>query len=330
VANSKKNSGIKGGVEAGIGIGGLLIGALLALLFAFIFMKRSRKHRSSGHRHSSSFDTEKNLTVAPIASSTLDETLLDRADDSQLRKSMQDLSELLDQHVENNYHLEAFEGSQGPLEKMLVEAGYSTEPGESEIAALLVNPRTRFAAIREVIARILVGNLEVRSRPELSLLPPQIVGFVKSIPPVERLGGADNVFDKAFTKWRHLSAFLIEPSRTSREAPKANEREIQAAIGRNVALINAILKPFINPGLESQRSQENNLRAIILEGAQLGLLLFSQPSVWAFSWKVPIGEESSGNRAGRPFIVFPALGEKIERHGRQRLREVSAPVVIEL
>jgi hypothetical protein len=263
---------------------------------------------------------------------------------------MQDLNELIDQHVENNYYSQAFVGSQAALEKGLAEAGYSTEPTVSEIASLLVNQRTRFAAIREVIAKILVGNLEVRSRPELSLLPPQIVGFVKTIPPVERLGGADegmfhpsspaslrrmlitecSVFDKAFTKWRHLSAFLLEPSRTSREAPKANEREVQAAIGHNVALINSILKPFINPGVDSQRSQENNLSAIIFEGAQLGLLLFSQPSVWTFNWKVDAREELSGRRGGRPFIIFPALGEQVESHGRLRLREVFAPVVIEL
>ena len=138
------------------------------------------------------------------------------------------------------------------------------------------------------------------------------------------------VFDKAFTRWRHLSAFLIEPSRASREAPKANETELQPAIRRNVALIYSILKPFINPGVESQRSQENNLSAIIFEGAQLGLLLFSQPSVWTFGWKVPVREDTNGGRAGRLLVIFPALGEQIERHGKPRLREVSAPVVIEL
>ena len=182
------NSKISGGAAAGIGIGGLVIGALLGLLVAFIFMKRSRKHSSK--RRPSSIDTEKHLPVAPIAFSALDETLLDRADDSQLRKSMQDLNEVIDQHVENNYHSQAFVGSRKPLEKGLAEAGYS-EPSVPEIASLLINQRTRFAAIREVIARILIGSLETRCRPELSLLPPQIVGFVKSIPPVERLGGAD-------------------------------------------------------------------------------------------------------------------------------------------
>jgi hypothetical protein len=152
-------------------------------------MKRSRKHRSQ--RHSGSFDTENKLPVAPTGSSTLNDTLLDRADDSQLRKSMQDLCELVDQHVENNYHSQTFVGSSEALERGLADAGFSTEPSVSEIASLLVNQKTRFAAIREVIGKILIGNLDVRSSPELSLLPPQIAGFVGAIPPVERLAGAD-------------------------------------------------------------------------------------------------------------------------------------------
>lgn len=187
-------TGISGGAAAGIGIGGLVLGALLAFLATFLFMKRSRKqHRSQ--RHFNSFGTEKATDGAQPGSSILDETLLDRADDSQLRKSMQDLNEMIDQHVENHYHSEAIAGtSQNALEKALSEAGYSTDEdliSVSKIASLLINPRTRFAAIREVIARILVGNLMVNSRPEVCLLPKQIVDFVKYIPPVERLPGAE-------------------------------------------------------------------------------------------------------------------------------------------
>lgn len=92
-----------------------------------------------------------------------------------------------------------------------------------------------------------------------------------------------------------------------------------------MALINGVLKPFINPSAESQRSQENNLNAIIFEAAQLHLLLFSQPSIWQIGWNI------SGVHGGKNvFVVFPSLAEQVERHGRQRLREVSAPVVVEL
>jgi hypothetical protein len=154
-------------------------------------MKRSRKHHSDGgHRQPLSFDTEKNIGPT-IAATPLEETLIDRADDSQLRKSMQDLAELIDQHVENNYNLNPFEGSQGSLERRLAECGYNTEPSASSIAGLLINPHTRFVAIREVIAHIILPEDWQRGKPELSLLPFQIAGFIKMIPSTEKLAGAD-------------------------------------------------------------------------------------------------------------------------------------------
>jgi len=99
------------------------------------------------------------------------------------------------------------------------------------------------------------------------------------------------------------------------------------AIESNVALINGILEPFIIPGVDAQLAQQRNLSAIIFRGAQLGLLLFSQPSVWVFGWKEPVTTES-GTR--RTIVVFPSLAEVKERNGKQRLREIAAPAVVHL
>jgi hypothetical protein len=88
-----------------------------------------------------------------------------------------------------------------------------------------------------------------------------------------------------------------------------------------------------------------NLSAIVFEGAQLGLLLFCQPSTWMFSWKASARDDISGKGkegsqvttsdmsttrtgTGRMWVVFPGIGESVERHGRQRVREVAAPVVV--
>jgi len=136
------------------------------------------------------------------------------------------------------------------------------------------------------------------------------------------------VFDKTLSKWRHLSAFLLQPSRSTREAPHPNQQDLQPTIARNLAVINNILKPFITVNPDNQRSQERNLSAILFEGAQLGLLLFSQPSIWVWGWKVSSGEGGGVRR--RAFVVFPSLGERVERHGRERVREVVVPVVVDL
>jgi hypothetical protein len=153
------------------------------------------------------------------------------------------------------------------------------------------------------------------------------------------------VFEKAFTKWRYLSAFLLEPIRSNRQPPQANQQELQRAIGGNVALINSVLKPFLNPGSESQRYQERNLSAIVFQAAQLGLLLFSQQSVWVFDWEpsrredlvngdkpgigVTTTEVGAGRKTvGRMLVVFPATGEIIYRHGSRQMRTVAAAVEI--
>jgi hypothetical protein len=146
------------------------------------------------------------------------------------------------------------------------------------------------------------------------------------------------VFNRAFTKWRQLCAFLLEPARSNREAPKANERELRNAIDQNVRLINAVLRPFVKSGVENERSQEGNLRAILFEGAQLGLLLFSQPSIWVPSWRSSTGQDFDSGKRGsahasttnrnRTLVVFPALGELIERHGTKRWRFVTDPVEV--
>jgi hypothetical protein len=96
-----------------------------------------------------------------------------------------------------------------------------------------------------------------------------------------------------------------------------------------------------------QRYQEDNLRAILFQGAQLGFLLFCQPATWVFSWKASLGKEEYGRRgegkigtrvtnsemAGAEnggLVVFPGIGEKVERQGRVRVREVVEAEVVSL
>lgn len=156
------------------------------------------------------------------------------------------------------------------------------------------------------------------------------------------------MFEKAFTKWRHLSAFLLQPIRSSREALQANEQELQEAINGNIASINIVLNSFINPSLEDQRRRQDNLRAIIFAGAQIGLLLFSQPFEWQFSWQAAsnrtefVGGDKAGTQAtsteirgqqdmlARTLVVFPAIREKIDGDGVRRIKVITEAVEVEV
>jgi hypothetical protein len=125
----------------------------------------------------------------------IEENLLERADDSQIRKSTQDLNELIDQHCENHYHDQAVDIAQGSLERTLIEAGYdnltSSAPSVTEFARLLQSPNSRLLAIRHFIALVILSHVGWRSRAEVSLLPPQIAAFCQTIPPTERQPGSE-------------------------------------------------------------------------------------------------------------------------------------------
>jgi len=132
------------------------------------------------------------------------------------------------------------------------------------------------------------------------------------------------VFHKAFLKWRELTAFLIQPIRTSRDAPKPSKEQLQAAISLNVEHNHQILQHFIKSDPEVQLHQKEHLGAIAFKVAELGLILFSQPSKWFFEWTAgghEVAEKSE--RHGRPVLVlFPALNEEMDRGGREQVRLV--------
>jgi hypothetical protein len=117
-----------------------------------------------------------------------DDFPLERADDSQIRKFMQDLNELIHQHVENHYHKRKIEGRAEDLKRELVNCGYSdrTEPSAQALSVLLNTPATRNTAIRQLIGSVIMHHIELKSDPETSLLPGHIAGFCQATLKVKR------------------------------------------------------------------------------------------------------------------------------------------------
>lgn len=184
---------------AGISIGTAVIGALIALLAVWICIRQKRAREGGRTRYSwakvnhPADGNEKGVVTRHEIS--LEKNLLERANDSDIRKSMQDLNEMIDQHCVNYYHLQTLNISQGDLEHRLVECGYNSPntsgPSVAELARLLQNPRTRTAAMHHLISLLVLSHANWRSSPELSLLPSQISQFCQSIPPVESYPGSE-------------------------------------------------------------------------------------------------------------------------------------------
>jgi hypothetical protein len=86
---------------------------------------------------------------------------------------MENLNELIRQHAENHYNNRPFQGQQSDLEADLIRCGYNgrTEPSAKGMVTLIVTPKTRKTAIRQLIAKIILNGTQLESDDETSLLP---------------------------------------------------------------------------------------------------------------------------------------------------------------
>lgn len=363
MTTSKPSKGVSTGAVVGVGIGTALAGAFLALLGLWLFLRRSQRSRRAGGNsslslgdHVGKFGGAKNGIGKGVSTSivALDDMPFDPADDSQIRKSMQDLYELIHQHAENHYSARNFEGRREHLRHELAKGGWNdrTEPSAQTLASLLVNPVTRRVAIRHIIAWVILQHIDLKSSPDTSLLPAHIIASGQALLKIKRTPGEQegkkrplhisftkaynhvvSAFSDSFPKWRHLTAALLSPL-SSRTDNSEWDSILRPGVIRNVELLNAILLPFIKSGKEAQLAQSDNLASIILEGAHFGYLLFSQPAVWVFRWdgknlsQGGRNDRRSGSGIGNGsadkfLVVFPSIGKLITRDGSDRSRVIA-------
>jgi len=328
-SGTSSRKGVSDGAAVGIGIGCAVAGAVIALVIFALFTRSKRGKRSISSStyentlQKGSGDVEYKSTN--IISMT--DIPLERADDSQIKKSLTDMNELIDQHVVNHYHNQPFHGQQAALEGGLSKCGLG-EGGElntGQMASVLVNPRTRSAGIRRLIAYVVLENSQPGANELTSLLPGNIAGVSRTMLQVKRRAGEEHgksvatsemqklmyflaAFEKSFAKWRQLSAFLLESQGNA-------DIKLNSAVYQNVTLLNQALEPFINQGGDAHRQQSDNLHSIILEGADTAMLLFSQPTKWVFGWS------ADKNAARNSLVVFPSVSEEV-RNGTRSLKVI--------
>lgn len=88
----------------------------------------------------------------------------------------------------------------------------------------------------------------------------------------------------------------------------------------------------MEPDIDSQRSQEENLISILMVASRLGLLLFSQPARWVFSWEDEEPGSNQENQFGskrRTLMVSPGLKERITAGGRRHRPRVLVDAIEE-
>lgn len=189
---SSSSSNLSPGAIAGISIGCAVAGLILGVVASFIlFRRRGRQPPEAGY-HAPEFDSqEKAFRGVSTDRLQLDQFLLDSTSDAEIGTELRSLNQLLQQHVESNYHLQPVYRSESELSQALVQLGLSQSGTMSavQLASLALKPNSRYNAIQHVIARVAFASVDFSNATPLSLLPMPITSFVSMIPATERHRG---------------------------------------------------------------------------------------------------------------------------------------------
>ncbi|KAI1799233.1 hypothetical protein F4811DRAFT_558046 [Daldinia bambusicola] len=280
-------AGLSTGTVAGIAVACALAGLIVGVLSGVLFFRR-RKRQSPGNRsRRDEYDCQEKPLQSHISSTDrlqLDQFLLDPTPDAEIRTELRSLSQLLQQHVENNYHNLSVSPNIEMLSAELARlgVGQSGTLSAEKLASLAVSPRTRYSVIQHIIASVAFASVTLDGTSPLSLLPEPLSVFTSSIPPTESFRGNPEAVDIAFTRWRQLSTFLLNPSRSDRTPLTPSEDVSTRQAQRLAESLNAFLEPFVAGDRDDRYEQENHLREVIVECATFGYLLLSQPSEYRF------------------------------------------------
>jgi hypothetical protein len=171
---------------------------LLGFLVAFFLYRKRNRPRESHSPYSPPPATELKAfgprSQPPPAQDKeaieLNHFLLDALPDKEIIAELRALETLIQQHVENNYHLHPVKADPRALTQALSRLGVS-ENGNlapEAIVALAIEPRTRHLALQHVISKVVFSSIDkpilpaTSSSPRIpSMLPPPVAAFLHTV-----------------------------------------------------------------------------------------------------------------------------------------------------
>ena len=336
--DTQGSPGVTSGAVVGIAIGCAALGILIGAVVACVLFRRKRDRKPQAeytgpvqYLPEDKFASgDKGLAKIPANYDLqLDQFILDSRPDTELASELRALGQLVQQHVENHYHLQPVQGSPNALASMLVNLGLNDQPPFTitDLASLALDHRTRWIALQYIICRVAFESTVLGSSAPISLLPPFSKDFIDSLLPVESHRGSvegkpelpsrppDHLLtlriavQVALTRWRQLSVFLVHPNRSER-TPLAPSEDVSTHQAQRLAVsLGRFLQTFVPAARENRYEQENHLREAIVECATFGYVLFSQPSEYQFQW-----DAQSKHSA---IVTCPGLAKISDEKGRR-------------
>lgn len=118
----------------------------------------------------------------------------------------------------------------------------------------------------------------------------------------------------ALTRWRQITAFLLNPSRSERGVIVPEEAALEPQVRQLVTEMNRFLGAFIDD--KNRQHEEDHLQDVVLECAKLGYSIFSQPA--DFTWDF-------GSEGGRDIVLCPGLVKVSDSQGVRCQPEMTIP-----
>ncbi|KXT13843.1 hypothetical protein AC579_6893 [Pseudocercospora musae] len=309
---------------AGLGIGSAAAGALLVSLAACLLLRRRLRRRAySFETLSSSSDSAKDseklaaipLTTIPLEglSSTLPQPEADRT----IIASVSKLDTVIKNHTHSFYAHSATVQSSGEalplLEKLLHNCA---DMNAQDLNTVLSNAETRVGAVRFLMAWSTLSNIGYNSQVDHTLLPPALAECLSAMHLKQESSSGEDPGNETrhvhglhrlalLSKWRHLTGALMPPSKTM-----LPDEPRHFNIGQLAKDLDGVLRYCASPDGNGRLA---NMTEIIRQGAYVGYVLFVHPTAWVFEW---------GHEAGNELVVFPALVQMSDEHGRPQARPV--------
>lgn len=118
----------------------------------------------------------------------------------------------------------------------------------------------------------------------------------------------------ALTRWRQISAFLLNPNRSERGSIVPDESSLVPQASELVAAMNGFLGAFVDE--QNKSHQESHLQDVVLECARFGYTILSQPA--ETEWRFDTGNAEE-------LVLCPGLEKVSDSQGLRCSPEVICP-----
>ncbi|KAK4122038.1 hypothetical protein N657DRAFT_691971 [Parathielavia appendiculata] len=324
--------GTNAGAIAGAAVGCLMVGLLLGFAIAFFWFRRKAQLHRDSERPIEERKASSAVARAPAEGTLqLGKFLLESNPNTEIASELRSLDTLIQQHVENNYHLGPVQTDPRALAVSLMQLGIGNGGGlaAETIAQLALEPTSRHVALRHVISQALFTSIDVSARSELSMLPAPLAAFLRSIPQWESGERNTKVSSLALNQWRTLSAFLLHPARSQRTPLPISKAAVAPQAAALAHALHTFLGYFVRGNKESNSQQQGHLEAVIVETTKFGYVLLSQPSEWRFV-HAPSPNQQSQQTGALFAVVCPGLVKVAGKDGTPypMPQEVVAPSTV--